>query len=962
MKTTSSPSAAKSRWLTILAILLVPQIFPAAGVAAQSPKRLAAYYCFGIHRNAPKYTAAQIPYTNLTHLMHVAVEPTAAADGSIEILQRRFEPDVVSRAHRAGVKVLVCVQGPAAVFSKIAAHPEARTWFGAALHGFITQYGYDGADIDWEVPLGKTDAANCTALMRALRAALPAPCYLLSMATPSVPGGWGEFDFTGLTPLVDFYNVMTYDYPGPWTKHAGHNSPLFANGADPRQEGSLDESVNLYLNKLAVPPEKINLGTAFYGYEFAATNLFAPAQAEIKTVDRTYGSYIKQRINREGWTRHIDSIAMAPYLLHEAEPVRFLTYDDAESTARKVVYALQVRNLGGVFMWELAGDFDGKNQELLQAMRKAFVTTTAKGQNIPDITLHVNQVGYDARGPKFAVVSTGAALNSKTRFHIVNMNSGAVEFSGKLEGPQEVQELFPGKKFYKAAFSAFINSGTYALQVEGKDRMVISKPFQIEDTALAKLTIPSIIQYYNQQRANTPEEWEADKAAILYGSTNTLNIRGGWADASGDISKDSSHLAYANLMFPEQIPLVTWSLTGAAEANPRLLGSLGVTEAIGSEALWRADYILRALPPDNYFYMTVFTYFNPDPNARRVVGLEANSVTTSDYQCAVREGGGMAIAALARISQWNKHGASSSEQYLAGAKRSFAHLLVNNLKYCDDHKETIIDDYCALMAATELWLANDSLHLKEARQRASNLAGRMSPRGYFLANDANRPFWHAADAGLPVIALARYLKIETDPKRRAQTLAVIKQPRDYNLRITSDTSNPFGYARQNFLFQGRVKEGFFIPHENETGWWWQGENARLGSLAAAALVGGRLVYPASNGWGVEEPLGAFASQQVSWILGCDPYSMCFMYGLGKNHVPYMHASFGHGSGKGGISNGITGNEGYGDGSGIDYKDKDNGNEWRWTEQWIPHAAWFLQAISAMAEPPSKSEQQDKVPA
>ena len=77
--------------------------------------------------------------------------------------------------------------------------------------------------------------------------------------------------------------------------------------------------------------------------------------------------------------------------------------------------------------------------------------------------------------------------------------------------------------------------------------------------------------------------------------------------------------------------------------------------------------------------------------------------------------------------------------------------------------------------------------------------------------------------------------------------------------------------------------------------------------------------------------------------------MCFMYGFGKNNVPYMHSNFGHGSERGGVSNGITGKEGNGDGSGIDFKTEDAGNEWRWTEQWIPHAAWFLQAVAAMAE-------------
>jgi hypothetical protein len=365
--------------------------------------------------------------------------------------------------------------------------------------------------------------------------------------------------------------------------------------------------------------------------------------------------------------------------------------------------------------------------------------------------------------------------------------------------------------------------------------------------------------------------------------------------------------------------------------------------------LYGADYLRRSLSPDGYFYMTVFSYFNKDPQARRVVGLLADSKTTSDYQCAYREGGGLAIAALARISRWHQDGSFSSRQYLAGAERAFAHLQTNNLKYDDDGKENIIDDYCALMAAAELWIATDKgVYRAAARKRAQNLEARMTPAGYFLANDANRPFWHASDAGLPIIALARYLDKEMDPGLRGAALTTIRQALDYNLRATREVSNPFGYARQTFLFRGSVRDGFFIPHENESGWWWQGENARLASLATAAIVGGRLVYPGPGAFGIKPELAGFAADQISWILGGNPYDLCFMYQFGKNNVPHMSSNFGHGSGKGGISNGITGQDGRADGSGIDFKMRANGNEWRWTEQWIPHSAWFLQAVTAMS--------------
>ncbi|SDD25581.1 N-terminal ig-like domain of cellulase [Mucilaginibacter pineti] len=563
--------------------------------------------------------------------------------------------------------------------------------------------------------------------------------------------------------------------------------------------------------------------------------------------------------------------------------------------------------------------------------------------------IYVNQVAFDTRGAKMAVIGDDVKLPANTSFSLINGQKKVI-YSGVLKGPMQIDEWAKGKFFYQADFSALVQTGKYRVSVKVSGKNYLSDEFAVSENALAVNTLPSIISYYNRQRANTPTELNADKQLLLYGSNKTVDMHGGWCDASGDVSKYFSHLAYANYMSPQQIPLVTWSMVNAAQTIPGVLNKLGAYDNMVNEALYGADYIMRALSKDDYFYMIVFSYFNKDPKARRVVGLKANSVTTDEYQCAFREGGGMAIAALARISGLKKDGDYKSTQYLAAAKRAYAHLVINNTKYDDDGKENIIDDYCALMAATELWIATDSSYYhNEARKRAQNIEHRMSPAGYFYANDAGRPFWHASDAGLPIIALCRYLSKEQNTTDRTQALSTIKKALDYNLRVTAGVSNPFGYARQTFGLNNKIKDGFFIPHENETGWWWQGENARLGSLATAAIIGGRLVYPAKGGWGIRKDLSAFASHQISWILGGNPYAVCFMYGFGKTNVPYMSSNFGHGSGKGGISNGITGKEGNPDGSGIDFKTTDEGNEWRWTEQWLPHAAWFLQAITAMAQ-------------
>src|SRR5690606_11988609 len=214
---------------------------------------------------------------------------------------------------------------------------------------------------------------------------------------------------------------------------------------------------------------------------------------------------------------------------------------------------------------------------------------------------------------------------------------------------------------------------------------------------------------------------------------------------------------------------------------------------------------------------------------------------------AFREGGGMSIAALARVARWEVAGAFSATEYLNAARKGFEHLQANNTSYCDDGVENIIDDYTALLAASELFATtSDTSYLTAARSRAESLIGRLHPQGYFIADKGSRPFWHAADAGLPVVALVRYAEVETDEARKDGALDAVATHIDYLLAVTSEVSNPFGYARQHVNFGSTVTASFFIPQNNETGYWYQGENARLASLATAARLGGRALAARQN--------------------------------------------------------------------------------------------------------------------
>ena len=251
------------------------------------------------------------------------------------------------------------------------------------------------------------------------------------------------------------------------------------------------------------------------------------------------------------------------------------------------------------------------------------------------------------------------------------------------------------------------------------------------------------------------------------------------------------------------------------------------------------------------------------------------------------------------------------------------------------------------MAATELYDARQkSEYLEHARVRASNVSGRISSNdqynGWFVADKATRPYFHAAEAGYPLVALVRYLDVEDDASYRENAIATIRQHIDFILNITSEVHNPFGYPRQFVQGLGEASRGaFFIPHKNESGYWYQGENARLASLAAAFNLSRAYMLDHQ-----QQATSSFVQNQINWILGLNPYNICMLDGVGYNNPEYLEPH--DWNYVGGIANGITaGVEDEGDIAFLPSpQDEDPAERWRWPEQWIPHVGWFMLAVTS----------------
>ena len=385
--------------------------------------------------------------------------------------------------------------------------------------------------------------------------------------------------------------------------------------------------------------------------------------------------------------------------------------------------------------------------------------------------------------------------------------------------------------------------------------------------------------------------------------------------------------------------------------------------------MFGADYLVRLKVPSGSFYRSVSNGgVDQVPEKRKIAGemkrfgIEAapgqgakqtieSANNDLEYEVSYRSGGGIAVAALAMASTYSVAGEFSSARYLKTAEDAFDYLEKDNLKLTNDGKENIVDGYCALAAATELYRAtHKDIYKMAADRRAKNLMSRQTSAGgynnYWRADDGQRPFFHASDGGFPVVSLLYYSEI-ADVATKRQVLDTVKKSLEFELSLTAEVNNPFGYSREYVQDKtGARRSSFFFPHNSDAAPWWQGENARLASVATAARLAARVF---SDDDSFRKQLETFATNQLNWILGMNPFDSCMLNGVGRNNPPYMYFdSWAFTNAPGGISNGITG--GFHDESDIDfllpYRETGADNDWRWGEQWLPHAAWYLLAVAS----------------
>lgn len=275
--------------------------------------------------------------------------------------------NLLKRRNR-NLKVLLSIGGwtYSSNFKEPASTPAGRAKFAESAVSLLSNLGFDGLDIDWEYPQDAAQAADYVSLLQACRSALDRhaatvpgnPHFELTVACPAGANNYEKLDFAGMDPLLDFWNLMAYDYAGSWDAVAGHQAnlhwcPMHGGKCTPF---STAQAVDGYVAR-GVAPGKIVLGMPLYGRAFENTE--GPGQPYNGVGEGTWekGVYDYKKLPLEGAIELEEPEAGATYCYHSGRRV-LVSYDTAPM-ARKKAEFIKDRGLGGGMWWESSADKEG---------------------------------------------------------------------------------------------------------------------------------------------------------------------------------------------------------------------------------------------------------------------------------------------------------------------------------------------------------------------------------------------------------------------------------------------------------------------------------------------------------------------------------------------------------------------------------------------------------------------------
>ncbi|MGV6860573.1 MAG: glycosyl hydrolase family 18 protein [Putridiphycobacter sp.] len=279
-------------------------------------------------------------------------------------------------AHQAGTKVMISLGGWTLSdnFPSVAADSQKRTNFAHSCNQLVRLYDVDGIDIDWEYPGfvdhsgTPNDITNFSLLLQEVRDSLDAmevvtgKSLMLTAAFSADPSKMDDIDWNTVVPILDYINLMSYDFFGAFSSETNHNSPLYA-PASGDTNFNCHNAIQRLKNQYNVPANKLNLGVAFYGRSaktVGSAGLHVPTTGATDqvtfSIDDGSPQYYNILAQMNLFTSHWDANAQVPYLTGNGSLNTFVSYDDEKSIGLKGQYIVD-EELAGAIIWEITGDY-----------------------------------------------------------------------------------------------------------------------------------------------------------------------------------------------------------------------------------------------------------------------------------------------------------------------------------------------------------------------------------------------------------------------------------------------------------------------------------------------------------------------------------------------------------------------------------------------------------------------------
>ncbi|ELY92341.1 glycosyl hydrolase family 18 protein [Natrialba taiwanensis] len=420
-----------------------------AGHPSSDEKRVVAYYRQWAQYDRD-FVPEDIPFEQVTHVQYAFARPEE--NGSVELVgdshgQQVFYaeedwqgPDrgktfAEYAAERDDTKFVLSIGGwgDSEYFSDAALTQANRERFASDCVDLVEMANLDGIDIDWEFPGGggctgddpvcdmdnvvrDGDQERFTLLCQEVRDQLdtaatndperdePYELTAAVSANPEIVEGTADgndgLEHDELSDILDFVQVMTFDYRGIWSETTGHHAPLMENSDDTFEDAHVwnAEYALQYWADQGWDPDQLNMAVPFYGRSwtdvqppedgigtgeddglfqpYEGTGRDASGEGSYPSWDPAQGTsyagvwewFDLESDGREGsnpvdldgpgWETYFDEDAVTAWSFNADERL-MISHDTEQSMAAKMDW-LRDSPYGGTMLWAIGGDtYDG---------------------------------------------------------------------------------------------------------------------------------------------------------------------------------------------------------------------------------------------------------------------------------------------------------------------------------------------------------------------------------------------------------------------------------------------------------------------------------------------------------------------------------------------------------------------------------------------------------------------------